>query len=776
MIEAKRIRGGLLPMSALLRPRERTALRAMTGVLGLLVAGTAAQAVSGFDASAGANFAGKWLTPAVYVLVGVIVCWRAIYSTDGRGPWIVFAIGISLYGIGNLVWSMLYEELANPPIPSFCDALWLALYPCCWFGLAGLAQLKERPVPARLWLDALIAGLGVTAIGATVVLHPVLSSLSGGTAAVLTELAYPVCDLLLAAVVVGILALRGWRVDRMWAMLGAGFLALAVADCLYAVQVANGAGAPSSLTNLAYELGVVMLALASWQPSHRVRARATPGPAVLAMPAAFTLSAVALLLYDHFHRLDLPALALAVCTIVVAFARTGIAFKDVQALAASRHEALTDDLTSLPNRRHFLARLRREIASAERTGTEVALMMIDLDHFKELNDTLGHDAGDRLLREIGIRLRGSLRSSDLAARLGGDEFGVLLCSPGSIADVKRIVAKILSVIGDPILLDDLSIRITASLGVALYPRHAGNDQQLMQHADVAMYEAKAAQAGHAFYAPERDTHSPARLILASELSHALQHGGIVAHYQPKATVADGRIVGVEALARWQHPVRGLIGPGEFVAVAEQAGLGRALTRRMLELALDQLVLWRAEGLTLNVAVNTTVADLQDSRFPAEVAAMLAIRGLPPATLILEVTENVVLADPVRVGDVLAKVGELGVGLALDDFGTGFSSLSHLKVLPVGEVKIDRSFVARMTSDRVDAAIVNATIQLAHGIGIRVVAEGVEDQRTWEQLRVAGCELVQGQTICMPRPASELDDLLGIQPHRLTQAASRGAPG
>jgi len=763
MIQAIRIRAGLLPMSALLRERERSLLGIATGLLIVLVAGTGVEAVLGLGGQSAEQALAGWVTPAIYILVGVIVGWRALRSTEGRRSWVVFAAGIALYGLGNIVWTLWFEDLPNPPIPSICDPMWLALYPCSYLGIAGLARITERAVPPRLWLDALIAGLGVSALGATVVLHPVLESVSGSTAAVATELAYPVCDVLLAALVVGVLALRGWRIDRLWGMLGAGFGALAVADCLYAVQVAGGAAVPSGPTNFAYDAGVLALALASWQRSGAVAGEDLTGTPVLAIPAAFTFSALGLLIYDHFQRLDMPALVLAVATIAAAFARTGIAFRDARALAATRHEALTDDLTSLPNRRHFLGRLRREILAAEVGGGRVALMIVDLDHFKELNDTLGHDAGDRLLREVGVRMRACLRSIDIAARLGGDEFGVLLAGPAAAArageGVELVAKKILAAIGEPILIDDLSLRVTASIGIAVFPEHARNERQLMQHADVAMYEAKAASSGYALYARERDMHSPARLTLAGELSHALQAGEIMAYFQPKADAGTGRIVGLEALARWEHPVRGLIGPDEFVGVAEQAGLGRALTRRMLELALTQLSIWRGEGLELHVAVNTTVADLQDWRFPGEVAQLLASRGLEPASLILEVTENVVLADPVRVGDVLARLGELGVGLALDDFGTGFSSLTHLKLLPVGEVKIDRSFVARMSADPVDAAIVMATIQLAHEIGIRVVAEGVENRHTWDLLDAAGCELLQGETVSMPRPAGELGELL-----------------
>jgi len=749
----------VLPRASRLPPGERRLLGSTALLLGAAVLLGATRALLPFGGGALEHAIRDWVTSGVYALVAVMVGWRALRSAEQRVWWALFAAGLTLYGLGNVLWAAYFEHLAQPPIPSVCDALWLALYPACYAAIVGLSRAREHRTPARILLDGLIAALGTAAIGAEIMLHPVLSSLSGGTAAALTELAYPVCDVLLAALVVGVLGLRGWRLDRMWSMLGAGFIVLAAADCMYALQVAQGASAPSDLANLTYEVGVGLLALGAWQEREPSRSAETQRSARLGIPATFTLAALALLVYDHFTRLNPAALTLALATVVAAFARTGLAFRDVRALAETRQQALTDDLTLMPNRRCFLRRLHSGIAAARASGSGVVLMLVDLDHFKELNDTLGHDAGDRLLCQVGLRLRAVTRGSDVAARLGGDEFGVLLCETSQASSAAAVAGKIVQAIAEPFLLDGLSLRVTASIGIALYPEHARDGEQLMQHADVAMYEAKSSRSGHAFYQGERDHHSRERLTLAGELSEALTRGQIEAHFQPKALARSGRIVGLEALARWRHPTRGLIGPGEFIDVAEQAGLAPALTRRMLDLALGQLRAWRDMGLDLHVAVNTTVADLQDMQFPATVAGALREHGLAPDALVLEVTETTVFADPVRVGDVLARLGELGIGLSLDDFGTGFSSLTHLKLLPVGEVKVDRSFVSNMTRDAVDAAIVKATIELAHTIGVRVVAEGVESETTWTALQEEGCELIQGYALSKPAPAAELLTLL-----------------
>ncbi|HYV16301.1 MAG TPA: EAL domain-containing protein [Conexibacter sp.] len=756
------MRASLLPLAEK-RPLAERRLLSLAAILLLgVVATTTLHAVLGVGGLGFEHVIRDWGSSSVYILVALIVTMRAASSTDSRASWAIFAIGISLYGLGNVLWAAWIQHLPNPPIPSICDGLWLTLYPASYIGLAGFARTRERHVPAGVWLDGVIAGLGIAAIGAAIVFRPVLASAAGSSAAVVTELAYPIGDLLLAAMVVGVLAVRGWRLDRMWTMLGGGFLMLATADCMYALQVANGAPTPSSMTNLCYIVGTALLGLAAWQPASAQAADSVPPASVLLIPAGFTLAALGLLISDHFSRLDPLALTLAMLTMLVAVVRTGLTFRDVRALAATRREALTDDLTSLPNRRCFLRHVREGIETGRAKGSGMALLIIDLDHFKELNDTLGHEAGDLLLRQVGVRLRAVLRATDTAARLGGDEFGVLLSKLSDHDTAVRVADKILGAIGEPFAIKGLSLRVTASIGIAMFPEHAKDDEQLMQHADVAMYEAKAARSGRASYARDRDRHSRERLALAGELSRGLESGQIEVHYQPKADARSRRIVGVEALARWRHPTRGMIPPAEFVPVAEQAGLGRALTHVVLDLALGQVNAWRDQGLDLHVAVNTTVADLQDVRFPNEVVAALAVYGLPTEALVLEVTENMVLADPVRIRNVLAQLGELGMGLSLDDFGTGYSSLAHLKALPVGEVKIDRSFVARMMSDTTDAAIVRATIQLAHSIGVRVVAEGVENQETWDALAASRCELVQGYVLSRPLPARELERLIAPQ--------------
>jgi diguanylate cyclase (GGDEF)-like protein len=715
-----------------------------------------------------------WATAAVYVLVALIVIARAVRIPESRGAWAVIAAGITLYGAGNLVWSFWLEHVANPPIPSICDVLWLSLYPASYVGVAMLARRHWRGIPAGVWLDGIVAGLAIAAVGAALVFGPVLADAAGSKTAIATNLAYPIADLLLAALVVGVLSLRGWRVDRGWALLGGGFLVLTVADSIYLTQIVGGSAASSNVANLFYMAGVALLAFAAWQPAERSELPRTDGLSTLLIPGGFALTAVGVLAYDHFKHLGDLAFALSLLTVLVALLRTALAFRDLRSFNEARRQAVTDDLTGLPNRRLFQQRLGEALVHVRTSQESIAVLIVDLDRFKELNDTLGHHSGDVLLRQLGSRLASVLRPVDTLARLGGDEFGIVLGSPSDGPFALSVADRVREALAHPFDVQDLALRVDASVGIALFPEDADNAEELLQRADVAMYQAKKAQSGRELYARERDTHSRDRLALAAELEQAIGNGEIDLYFQPQAELRTGQIVGVEALARWQHPVHGLLRPDVFIPLAETTGLIRALTRRVLDLALSQCVVWRAAGFDLHVSVNFAVADLLDVDLPAEVAADLERHQLPPSALRIEVTENAVFTDPVRIGEVLTRLDQLGIGLALDDFGTGFSSLGHLKSLPVGEIKIDRSFVTAMISDRANSAIVHATIRLAHQLGKTVVAEGVEDRETWRLLEAAGCQFVQGYTLSRPVPADRLAPLL--EEHALRRRALVGAPG
>jgi diguanylate cyclase (GGDEF)-like protein len=421
----------------------------------------------------------------------------------------------------------------------------------------------------------------------------------------------------------------------------------------------------------------------------------------------------------------------------------------------NEHLALHDPLTDLPNRSLFHDRATQAILATKRQPEQVGLMLLDLDRFKEINDTLGHHNGDLLLKEIGTRLRTSIRQGDSVARLGGDEFGILL---PRIADAEAALAladRIRHGLREPLVLEGITLDLDASIGVVVYPDHGEDVETLLQRADVAMYIAKADHSGCELYSSERDEYSPDRLALVGELRQAIDGRELVLHYQPKANLESGQITGVEALVRWQHPTRGLLSPDHFIPLAERTGLIRELTHTVLDAALHQLKNWQNEGIELDVAVNLSARDLLDLELPETVKQLLEKHQLKGERLELEITESVLLADPMRARAVLSRLDAMGIQLAIDDFGSGYSSLAYLKRLPVGEIKIDRSFVINMQHDQNDAVIVRSTIDLARNLGLRVVAEGVENENVWQNLAQLNCDQAQGYYLTRPIPAPDL---------------------
>ena len=393
-------------------------------------------------------------------------------------------------------------------------------------------------------------------------------------------------------------------------------------------------------------------------------------------------------------------------------------------------------------------------------------MMIDLDRFKEINDTLGHLSGDRVLQEVGRRLRAVARSSDTVARLGGDEFGILAPGIASAEGAARLAEKLVATLTQELTIGELALEVEASVGIALHPRHGADVETLIRHADVAMYLSKETHQP-AVYAPEHDHHTTARLTRVADLRRALERGELVVHYQLQADATTRQPRGMEALLRWRHPAYGLLGPDQFIPLAERTGLIRQLTLFVLDSALEQCGIWRRQGVDLSVAVNITGRDLLDLGFPDQVAALLTKWDVTPAALELEITENTILTNATRARDVLDRLSELGVRLAIDDFGKGHSSLEHLARLPIDVLKIDRSFVMHMAVAS-NAVIVRSTIDLAHNLGLEVVAEGVETEAAAAHLAALGCDTLQGFLLSRPVPAARLAGLiaaLATETHR-----------
>ncbi len=427
--------------------------------------------------------------------------------------------------------------------------------------------------------------------------------------------------------------------------------------------------------------------------------------------------------------------------------------------AALAYQATHDVLTGLPNRFQLSKELDKVVEETRLSSKRMAFMLIDLDRFKEINDALGHQAGDILLKQIAPRLHNMLDITASVARLGGDEFGLLLPHVNSMDEVVHTAKKILEVIGQPFDLEGLKIQIGASIGIALYPDHSDDPHSMMRCADIAMYLAKKNGGGYSIYNPTLDIYSPRRLSLITSLRSAIDTNQLVLHYQPKQHIHTANITGLEALIRWQHPQHGLVAPNEFIPLAEVSDLVMPLAHWVINTALKQLKAWQDMGIETKIAVNISARNLQDNNLPDKIASLLKKHHISPDRLELEITESAIIVDPLRALETLCRIHELGVSLSIDDFGTGYTSLSHLRKLPIKTLKIDFSFINNMPKSKDDAALVQSIIHLGHNLGLDVIAEGVENQIILDMLDNFDCDIAQGHFICSPMVGGHMTEWL-----------------
>ncbi|HET6209935.1 MAG TPA: EAL domain-containing protein [Jatrophihabitans sp.] len=476
-------------------------------------------------------------------------------------------------------------------------------------------------------------------------------------------------------------------------------------------------------------------------------------------------------LFDDFpHYTATTFSVLALSPVIVAVAKTAwellpllliplvLVYKLAQMSVQQEHQASHDPLTGLPNRSRLQAALNAELTRSKRDGRPFGLLLIDLDHFKEVNDTLGHHVGDQLLTHFADRLRKAVRPGDHLARLGGDEFAVIV-PDATETEVLKVADRIRAALVNPIELEGLWLEIEASIGLAMHPEHALLAEDLLRLSDVAMYVAKESRCGVAAYSAQRDHNSADRLSLVGELRQALDDGALTLQYQPKICLRDGSLMGVEALVRWQHPQRGFVPPDEFIPLAERSGIMYLLTDRVVTLALAQMAAWRADGLLVPVAVNVSLTDLLGGRLVHLVLSGLDRYRFAPGMLQLEITERVVAQQTEDLNAILLDLDAVGVTLSLDDFGTGYSSLLRLQSLPVSELKIDRAFVSRLGNGSAAVGIVASIVNLAHALGMPAIAEGVETEAEWRALRELGCDGAQGWHIAAPMAAEQATEWL-----------------
>jgi diguanylate cyclase (GGDEF)-like protein len=488
------------------------------------------------------------------------------------------------------------------------------------------------------------------------------------------------------------------------------------------------------------------------------------------------VTCLAVLAMGSLRDVSTIVLGLTGATITAVVVRMGLSLREQRALNESRqHQASTDELTGLGNRRHLLNELERALGAISDADSQVrslALLLIDLDHFKEINDSFGHQTGDALLRQIGPRIRQTVRRGDLVARLGGDEFAVLLYG----ADTNKATAvarRLSSLLTEPIDVSTASLHVGASIGVALAPDHALSAPELIHCADTAMYRAKKERGSFEVYEDALDDEAD-RFALIEDLRVAMVNGSLALHYQPEIDLRTGEVTTVEALLRWPHPTLGMIPPEHLLALAQESGLIHSLAAWVFEQALADCAQWWHDGNRAAVAVNLLATDLLDSSLPARVGEILEASGLPAGALVLEITEGMVMADLTRSKRVIEALSDSGILVSIDDFGTGFSSLSHLNELAVGELKLDRTFTSRLQAGETtgrDEEIVRSIIHLGHAFGLRVVAEGIERLSFIGDLTALGCDVGQGYAIQAPSPAAELD-FLGLRQSSRVATSSR----
>ena len=740
------------------RPRLRTRLSGTTLlyvcvalVYGVFVASTlpGVRPVPGYNV-----WLDGFLNNIAYELSAVVCLVRARRGSSFRASWMVLGIGLALYGLGNIYWSFFVRGLVPEPFPSVADGLWLSFYPFAFIALVLVVREIADGLPLSLWFDGIVGGLAVGATAAAL-FGPLLAITGGSSATVITTFAYPLLDVLLLLVTTAVLALFHWRPPMGLWFMAAGLVLFAVADALYLFSANNGTYVSGELNDGVWVLATLAMGFApGW--TDRPAGAILPTWVLLGLPVVATAVALSLLLYDHGHHLHPLAIFLAAATIVMALGRMIVTFGEANRLAHSRKLALTDELTGLANRRAFYERAAAVLQDSRAEGRFGALLLLDLDRFKEVNDSLGHHAGDDLLRDVSTRLAECLHHpQDELARLGGDEFAILLRDVDT-AGAEVIAQRVRDALVAPFMVDGVTVRVDASVGISLFPVHGDEVSALLRHADIAMYHSKTGRVGYHVYEDADSGQGSERLRTLEELRESIRSRMLTVHYQPKIETHTGRVVGVEALVRWDHPTRGLLFPDAFLQLAEDAGLMRELTMVVLEQALDEVGRWRREGHDLTVAVNLSASSLVDLELPDLVLCALRDRELPAGVLQLEITEDFLMGDRERARDILSRLRSLGIKVAVDDFGTGYSSLSYLKELPIDELKLDRSFVTPMSADPRAAAIVHSTIGLAHSLGLTLVAEGVEDETTALQLTTSGCDQAQGYFFSRALPAGELD--------------------
>jgi diguanylate cyclase (GGDEF)-like protein len=696
---------------------------------------------------------------AGFEIGGALLCLaRGWQRGNRRAVSVTLGLALLMWALGDLVLTVESLGGREPATPSFADICWLAFFPFCYVALVIFVRGEVRRLSTPSWLDGAVGAAGAAAVCAAFAFHSIHSLAGGSAAATVTNLAYPIGDVLLLCLIVGGSTMMAGRRPGPWILIAAGIFINIVGDTANLFDSHLGR-LGFILDAVAWPASILALSMAVWIRPRPSDPFAAPKPPTFLIPGISTLAALTVLFVGNLHQTSRIALILATATLLLVGVRLVLSVRGMNALSQERRrQSLTDELTGLGNRRCLSAVLDAYFAEfdpKEAEPRQLAFLFIDLDHFKEINDTFGHPAGDQVLRQMGPRLSACLRESDLLVRLGGDEFVVLLLD-GDAEFATTVAQRLSDALAEPFELDAMKATVSASIGIALAPADATDSAALLWCADIAMYRAKLGGVPFAVHQSELDRGGN-RLQLLEELRAAIEHEQLVLHYQPQLDLNTGAIVAVEALLRWMHPELGIVPPLEFLPFAEEAGLMRPITRLVLREAIAQCAAWRRAGNLLTVSVNISATNLLDPHLTYLVRELLDIHGVPPQSLVLEITETSVISDFERSARVIQDLRDFGVVVSVDDFGAGFTSLAHLSTLAVRELKLDRVFISRVTDadGARDLDLVRATIELGHALGLRIVAEGIEDVATLELLSELGCDRGQGYFIGVPKPADHL---------------------
>jgi diguanylate cyclase (GGDEF)-like protein len=735
------------------------------GVLFVLLAGYLASLLlrTGNDHS---TWLDGWLVCGIETVASCLCLAKWLVGAPGMGAALVLGLGLFSWTIGDFIFTAESLGGVTPLTPSPADVFYLGFYPLAYIAVVMIMSGEVRKLAPSSWLDGAIAGLGAAAVCAAFAFRDILRSSGTSAAATATNLAYPIGDLLLLGLVVGATAMVSGQRKTRWLLLASGLALNVVGDTSNLLQHSIGASRFGDVFNgIAWPTATVVISMAMWLRQESSNPLVPERPAGFILPNLLAMSALAILVVASLHSVSRVAIALATSTLALVGIRLALSVKSMQTLSQERHrQSVTDDLTGLANRRH-LFRVLDSFFTETRDGAgktrHLAFLFVDLNHFKEINDSFGHPAGDQLLKQLGDRLSSSLRTSDLLVRLGGDEFAVVLID-GDCEYATTVARRVTESLEEPFELDVVRARISASIGIAMAPSDARDAAGLVWCADVAMYRAKLGNLAFAIYEQELDDDGD-QLRLLEELREAISDGQLVLHYQPQLDLRTGQILAVEALVRWAHPRLGLVPPAKFLPLAEEADLMWPITRWVLEEAISQCSAWRVTGRSLSISVNVSPSNLLEEGFTDLVRQQLERYGLAPDGLVLELTETSLIPEFTRSKLVIEELRDLGVLVSIDDFGAGMTSLAYLSALPVGELKLDRSFIMGLGTGVVerDMDLVRSTIDLGHAMGLRIVAEGIEDDATLQVLIELGCDVAQGFCISRPKPAGELAFRVGL---------------